>query len=244
MRNTKIIVALLALCVGVSSFCVFSFYQKEKYEAKAWKILGMDISLPDISLPDIDLPSPSEIVDELVWKIYKLYMTWVGNGSSASSELYTDLINKFMQMAIATPRYRFNLADARVAYTSRFNWGMTDCRKIYFGGSSGRALVDNVKNSRALTRGQVYWLAHELTHAEQCTRWGGRKYYALKWFGQVYKQISGVLTSGRFADIVNVVYNAQNLTDLDDNISMEREATTRADAVLREFDRMRYPYAR
>lgn len=233
--NTKIIVALLVVFVGVGSFCAFNYYQTKKYEAKAWKIFGYDISLPSLPKPEL-------------YTVYKLYMDWVRAGVTSGRDhiaFPADLMRWCNRMPSSTLRYRPTDLLGRITFdhTTRFGWAMTDCYEIYFGGTSGMNIVDRLKNNQALTRNQVYWLSHELAHGEQCARLGSRQAFANKWFSQIFNLIWQKIITGDFVNVVNTIRSA-GITAFDNDIGMEKGAVSRSNEVLRQFDLMRYPYAR
>jgi len=156
---------------------------------------------------------------------YKLFMSWVNSGVSGANNL---ALPAALQTKLK-PFYSFDLTIARYAYTTRFtNLAMTDCAKIYFG---NKPIVDAVSLNQNLTLSQVRWLAHELTHVEQCQKWGGRKNYADTWFKQLTKEILMKILSGSFSSIVKNVANAQAAA-IHDSMSMEREAELRAATVI------------
>jgi|GEM_PF-6044797 len=229
----KIFLAILTLVVGSAAIGGYAYCENKKYEAQAFSLFGYKISVPELRMPEL-------------YDVYKLYMDWVRGGVSSGRShiaLPSTLVGYFNRMPTSTPRYAYGLGAITTDHTTRFNWAMTDCYEIYFGGTSGRNLVDNLKNNRSLTRNQVYWLSHELAHGEQCSRWGGRRNFANRWFSQIFDVIWKKVLTGNFSSIVSTVYNA-NITELDNQMGMEMTASQRADAVLRAFDVMRYPFSR
>ncbi len=77
----------------------------------------------------------------------------------------------------ALQRYfpKVNLERVRIGYSSRAtSAGITDCHRIYF---KHEYNAKNIRGGR-ITR----LLLHELYHAQQCSQWGGRNRYAMKWF--------------------------------------------------------------
>jgi len=137
--------------------------------------------------------------------------------------LSATLINKLK------PYYNYDLSVARYAYTTRFNnLAMTDCTKIYFG---NRTIVDDLRSNRTLTLSEVSWLSHELTHGEQCIRWGGRANYANTWFKQVAKAALAAILSGNFSGLAQEISGAQS-SAVHDKMSMEQEANQRAATVV------------
>lgn len=205
--RTKAVVGALALILALSgAIGGLSLYERRTYEVHAAQL--------SLSWPSIDF-----------YFFYKIFMSWVNSGVSGSNNLA-------LPAALKTklkPFYSFDLGVARYAYTTRFsNLAMCDCTKIYFG---NKPIVDAVSLNKTLSLSQVRWLAHELTHVEQCLKWGGRKNYANTWFKQLTKEVLNKMLKGSFSSIVQNVANAQAAA-IHDSMSMEQEAEQRAAAVL------------
>ncbi len=181
------------------------------YERRAFEAQAAQLAL---SWPSIDF-----------YFFYKLFMSWVNSGVSGANNLALPADLK----AKLKPYYSYDLGVARYAYTTRFsNLAMCDCTKIYFG---NKPMVDAISLNKTLTLSQVRWLSHELTHVEQCLKWGGRKNYANTWFKQLTKEVLNKMLRGSFSNIVQNVANAQ-ASAIHDSMSMEQEAEQRAAAVL------------
>ncbi len=205
-RSKVAIGSLVMVLMLAGAASGIDLYQQRTYEAQAAQLA--------LSWPSIDF-----------YFFYKLFMSWVNSGVSGSNNLA-------LPAALKTklkPYYSFDLGLARYAYTTRFsNLAMTDCTKIYFG---NKPIVDAVSLNKTLTLSQVRWLAHELTHVEQCQKWGGRKNYANTWFKQLTKEVLNKILKGSFSNIVQNIANAQ-ASAIHDSMSMEQEAEQRAAAVL------------
>lgn len=95
---------------------------------------------------------------------------------------------------------------------------ITDCDTIYF---ARRDTVERVRAGTIAEDAEWIWLLHELRHTEQCQILGGREAYALAW-------------------MEDVPLDALKLGEIDpeaihESMPMERDATDRAIAVLREL---------
>ena len=77
--------------------------------------------------------------------------------------------------------YSVPLGRIRFGQTSRLKApGMTDCYKIYF--QSKYNMISEIAKGVFTTKFREELLLHELAHAEQCYRQGGRNNYAKLWF--------------------------------------------------------------
>ena len=162
--------------------------------------------------------------EDIVYNGYKAYMNWIDQGVSGGRIQFSRRLVNLLQ-----PYYRNNLNDVRAAYTNRFsNLAMTDCSIIYFGNSG---IVDKLRNNTLFSRSEFSWLAHELTHTEQCDRIGGRKNYAKRWFNEASGVVISAIRSGRFSSIVSDIASAQRLASYDENMSMESSANQRSATV-------------
>jgi len=207
--QSKILIGGLGLMIVLGGAAGVNFYERRQYEAHAAQL--------SLSWPSIDF-----------YFFYKLFMSWVNGGVSGSN----NLAMSSTLVAKLRPYYSYDLNVARYAYTTRFsNLAMTDCTKIYFG---SRTMVDDLRTNKTLTLSEVSWLAHELTHGEQCMKWGGRKTYAETWFKQVTKAVLAAILSGNFSGIVREVAGAQS-SAVHDNMSMEQEANQRATTVVKNW---------
>jgi len=209
--DKKLILALLVLVLGLGTFLFtgVAYVRAKQAEALAARQVAFSISLPSIDF----------------YFFYKLFMTWVNSGvvGTNNNALSTQMVAKLK------PSYSFDVSEIRYAYTSRFsNLGMTDCTKIYFG---DKDIVNRLKANSALTTSQVWWLAHEVTHGEQCKRWGGREAYAKTWFKQVTNTVLNNILKGKFTSVVQDIFNAQGAA-IHDSMSMEKEADQRAAKVV------------
>lgn len=206
--RTQVIIFLLIVTLGVGGYFGWSTYSN-RYQVKAFSF-------------DLD-----DIVDNAFYAAYKAYMSWVNDGVKGGDDNKIKYaLRKKLQVF-----YVKNLDDVKYAYTTRFdNLGMTDCGRIYFG---NKDIVNKLKAGEDLSKNQLFWLAHELAHTEQCQLWGGRKNYALRWFKEVKKTILNSIKSGDFKDIVKDIFNAQSLAKYDNGMSMEIYADKRAAAVVK-----------
>lgn len=161
---------------------------------------------------------------------YRIYMAWLASGMRGG---YVTLSAPLA--AALAPHYRHDLAQARFALTVKLpsNLAVADCKTVYFG---NEAIVRSLREGTALTDGQLRWLSHELTHGEQCERWGGRKAFAKTWFGQADAAAWRTVMDGGLASGVREYVRTQYIRGLHDSMPMEEEADARARAVT-GFDR-------
>jgi len=129
------------------------------------------------------------------------------------------------------PFYGDDLATAAIARTALLprNLAVADCKTVYFGDP---LIVEHLRAGTALTRRELRWLAHELTHGEQCQRWGGRPRFARTWFSQAGTQAWRVVRSGGTMAGIREYLRTKNVADLHDAMPMEIEADERAARVL------------
>lgn len=157
---------------------------------------------------------------------YRLYMAWLGTGVT---EGYAPLAPELAQ-ALA-PRYSYDLSAVRAAHTVRLpeHLAVADCATIYFGNGE---IFRHVKDGVPLTARELRLLAHELTHGEQCERWGGRRAFAKKWFAQANAQAWAVVRSGGGPDALAEWLRTRYIKGLHDAMPMEEEGDGRARDVL------------
>ena len=110
----------------------------------------------------------------------------------------------------------------------------TDCRFLYFNDASYVAALRDAGPNLKWT-----WLLHELAHAEQCFRGGGRDEYALRWWDELEV---AVRESGESIDVFQtteeLVRQLQALyLRVHAAMPMEQAADARAEAVLAELRR-------
>lgn len=207
--KAQIIVFLVIVILGVGGYFGWNIYS-ERYQVKAFSF-------------DLD-----DIVDSAFYAAYKAYMSWVDDGvKGGDNKLKSDLRGKLQAF------YQNDLKEVQYSYTTRFNnLGMTDCNHVYFG---NKDIVDKLKAGKELSKSQLWWLAHELGHTEQCDRVGGRKKYSLRWFKEVKKTALNSIKSGNFKDIISDVFNAQKLAKYDNAMPMEEEADAKAEIVVKSL---------
>lgn len=158
---------------------------------------------------------------------YRIYMAWLASGVSGGyGRLPAPLAKELL------PKYRHDLGEARVAFTDKLPNGLAvaDCKTVYFGNEK---LVEALRQGSELTDGQRRWLAHELTHGEQCERWGGREAFAKTWFGQADASAWHVVKAGGAFDALREYLRTRYIRGLHDAMPMEIEADERAADVLR-----------
>lgn len=179
-----------------------SLYEKQMYEVRLAQLT--------MGWPSVDF-----------YFFYKIFMSWAASGVADPAEI---ALPQGLEDKLA-PFYENDLSVVRIAYSSRLeNMGLADCTRIYF---SDQKMVDAVRLDRPLTAGQARWLAHELTHAEQCLRWGGRRNYANTWFRQLAREVLAAILQGNLSTVIQSVSRAQSSV-IHDNMSMEQEAEARA----------------
>ncbi|HTM69154.1 MAG TPA: hypothetical protein VL426_07770 [Candidatus Binatia bacterium] len=156
---------------------------------------------------------------------YRVYMAWLASGVGGG---YVRLPASLA--AELRPRYADDISTASVAFTTRLpkNLAVSDCKTVYFGNDE---LVAALREGRSLSAGQLHWLAHELTHGEQCERWGGRKAFAETWFRQADAAAWRTVTAGGLAAGITEYVRTQYVRGLHDSMPMEIEADERAGAV-------------
>jgi hypothetical protein len=105
--------------------------------------------------------------------LYKTYFSRVQNHSTDNQPLPKWIIEKYQRY------FKKNLKKITVAESSQVYRGnaMTDCERIYFPKGTLRDVLVPDSNGKASE-----WLLHELWHAEQCRKKGGRNNYAAMWF--------------------------------------------------------------
>lgn len=157
---------------------------------------------------------------------YRIYMAWLASGvRGAYGTLPADLDARL------APHYAADLSAASYAFTVRLpgNLAVSDCTTIYFGDP---AIVAHLREDLPLTPRETRWLAHELTHGEQCRRWGGRGRFAETWFAQADAQAWQVVRRGGAADAMREWLRTRNVVGIHDPMPMEMEADDRARAVM------------
>lgn len=222
--KTQLFVFALVVAFGWMGFFGYNMYQNHQTqkEVDVLKAYSFGEFLDDIA----DIPN------DILYAGYKIYMHWVDDGvKGGDGKLSAELIKRLHTY------YAYDLSKVKYAYTTRFkNLGMTDCKQIYFG---QKDIVDKLKKGASLSDGQYKWLFHELVHGGQCNRWGGREKYAKTWFKQVRKSVLKNIQKGNFVDIIKDLNNAAELAKYDDDMSMEEEAQTRSEKILK-FYRARF----
>lgn len=157
---------------------------------------------------------------------YRIYMAWLASGVRGGQ-------GRLAPEAIETlsPHYAHDLSRAAYAYTSRLpaSLAVADCTTVYFGNET---IVAALRGGTQLTTRQLRWLAHELTHGEQCERWGGRAPFARTWFLQANAQAWHTVRGGRGWAALGEWLRTRYIRDLHDAMPMEIEADARARAVL------------
>lgn len=160
---------------------------------------------------------------------YRIYMAWLASGvRDGYGRLPAPLIERL------DSHYAHDLSGVTYAHTRRLpkTLGVADCTTLYFG---SEAMVGALRDGTRLTTGQLRWLAHELTHGEQCGRWGGRKQFAETWFAQANAQAWRVVRQGGGAAALGEWLRTRYIRGLHDAMPMEAEADARAAQVLGEF---------
>lgn len=157
---------------------------------------------------------------------YRLYMAWLSSGVRGGAVGLPPELAARLQ-----PLYADDLAGATVAFTVRLpsNLAVSDCARVYVGNA---ALVDALRDGAALTQAQTRWLAHELTHGEQCARWGGRKEFAKTWFRQADAAAWDVVRGGGGPAALREYVRTMYVRGLHDAMPMEAEAEERARRAL------------
>lgn len=157
---------------------------------------------------------------------YRIYMAWLASGvRGGHGTLSAPLASQL------DPHYAHDLSAAAYAYTSRLpaTLAVADCTTVYFGNET---IVAALRGGERPTTRQLRWLAHELTHGEQCGRWGGRKAFAKTWFAQANAQAWRVVRQGGGMDGLREWLRTRYVRDLHDAMPMEIEADARAREVL------------
>lgn len=245
LHHSHIVIPATVVAIGIFAFFGWDFYT-QRMEVYAYDYSGFNGTAASVSSSPvagvlandnvqlattalISQPVPTGAVwDAALYAAYKAYMYWVDKGVSGGDNKLTSAWKTKLD-----PYYSNDLGAIRVSYTKRFsNLGMTDCNHIYFG---NKDIVNKIKSGSDLSRSQLRWLAHELTHTAQCKNFGGRKQYALHWFRQVKGVILSAIKDGSFSSILKDIFNAQSLAKYDDNMSMESYADKHADAVVNKL---------
>ncbi|MFA5127640.1 MAG: hypothetical protein WC457_01375 [Patescibacteria group bacterium] len=245
LHHSHIVIPATVVAIGIFAYFGWDFYT-QRMEVYAYNYPDTNVTsasassaIPSAVTVSDSVQLASSVVksapvttgiigDAALYAAYKAYMYWVDKGvSGGDNKMKSAWLTKF------DPYYSNNLANVRISYTSRFsNLGMTDCNHIYFG---NKDIVNKIKSGSDLSRSQLRWLAHELTHTAQCKNFGGRKQYALHWFKQVKGVILNAIKNGSFSDILKDIFNAQSLAKYDNDMSMEAYADKHADAVVKKL---------
>lgn len=157
---------------------------------------------------------------------YRIYMAWLASGVVGG---YGSLPEPLVRQLDA--RYAHDLVGARYAHTSRLptSLAVADCATVYFGSPD---IVADLREGAPLTERRLRWLSHELTHGEQCQRWGGRAQFARTWFSQANAQAWRTVRDGRGWAALGEWFRTRYIRDLHDAMPMEIEADARAREVL------------
>jgi hypothetical protein len=136
---------------------------------------------------------------------------------------------------VLRPYYpKVDLGAIRFAFSDRqpFDNATTDCDTIYF---NDAAYVETLRDARPNPR--LEWLLHELVHPEQCAAAGGREGYAKRWWAEIEAAVAASHeTVDLFQDSDAIMAQLEKLSArLHDAMPMEREADTRAQAVLAQL---------
>lgn len=158
---------------------------------------------------------------------YRIYMAWLASGVEGGYGQYAPEL-----AASLAPHYAHDLSAARFAHTRRLpaSLAVADCTTVYFGSA---AIVRHLREGGELTERELRWLAHELTHGEQCGRWGGREAFAKTWFREANAQAWRTVSGGRGWAALGEWLRTRYVRDLHDAMPMEIEADERAREVLR-----------
>jgi len=163
-------------------------------------------------------------------QIYKVYFSIVGSGSVKRS-LPEDVIQR-LKLHYGETLLR-NVEYGSSNHTSTDQTAMCDCMNMYFPAGSG--VVANIKNGVILAQDDkddfvhfhdLRWLLHELEHTKQCSNWGGRENYAIRWFGEL-----SVTT------IEELITNPRKVSNqkLHNSMPMEEQARARAAELIVEI---------
>ncbi len=158
---------------------------------------------------------------------YRIYMAWLASGTDGEyGGLPPDLAARL------APFYADDLSLARYARTSRLpaNLAVSDCMTVYFGDPG---IVAHLRLDLPLTTRELRWLAHELTHGDQCFRWGGRKRFAETWFSQADAQAWRVVKGGGALSSLREWLRTRYVVGIHDPMPMEVEGDERAREVLK-----------
>ena len=122
---------------------------------------------------------------------------------------YNKLLSKHYPYLKNLNRYRFGYSNRQPA-----NNATTDCSKTYY---NDKKFVNRLKQGKLKGSGKDWrWLTHELQHYNQCKEYGGRSYYAKKWFGQLEDSI---------------LKGNLNMKEIHDKMPMEKNAFTEGGSV-------------
>jgi hypothetical protein len=160
---------------------------------------------------------------------YYTYQLYMGLLASGVHDGYWHLPPKLVSEL--APHYAHDISLAAYAYTARLpkNLAVGDCKTIYFGDSE---IVAHLRAGTPLTTRELRWLSHELTHGEQCERWGGRKKFAKTWFREAGTEAWRVVRGGEGGAAVREYLRTKYVKNLHDAMPMEVEADERARSVL------------
>lgn len=195
--------------------------------------------------------------NDLLAKIFVEYMNWVGKDSKMqkfSAQMVTDLSPYYDAKKCDLKKVTFGYAPRLKEKLNSPHLGITDSYKIMFGDEKYVKTFAGAKKLTDLSDGDVYWMAHELTHCEQYA--GNRNKYAVRWFNELFKYAA----KGFVADFWNAIEKAitkfvftgkwdfgsvismlapEKLAQYDDNMPLEKEAYEKGMKVVGEVSKIR-----
>lgn len=187
----------------------------------------------------------------LLAKVFGLYMDWIGKGSKMqkfSTQMATELSPYYDAKKCDLKKVNFGYAPRLKEKLNSPHLGITDGYRIMFGDEKYVKTFANAKKLTALSDGEVYWMAHELTHCEQYA--GNRNKYAVRWFNELFDHAAaGFIKDFRKAlkkailtldfDPIIVILAPEKLSQYDDNMPLEIEAYEKGMKVVGEVSKLR-----
>lgn len=127
---------------------------------------------------------------------YKLYMTHIGK------DRWTMKLPRKLRV-LYQPYFRVPLSKIVVGTSDKLKMSaITDCYTIYF--ETGRGIFRQLRAEVFDDKETESFFLHELAHAEQCFKVGGRNNYARMWFRHLKKSMIFNILRGKKLNHINI----------------------------------------
>ncbi len=189
--------------------------------------------------------------NDLLVKIFGLYMDWINKGAKMekfSAQMVNDFSPYYDAKKCDLNKVTFGYAPRLAKKLNSPHLGITDGYRIMFGDADYVKTFHATAKITKLNDGEVYWMAHELTHCEQYA--GNRNKYAVRWFNELFdyaaagfiadfwKALKKAMWTLNF-DPVIAMLAPENLAQYDDNMPLEKEAYEKGMKVVAEVSKIR-----